>query len=488
MTLVLRSVRLVGGGDLPMDVVVEGDRIAGIVPAGQAPTDDAEAIDLAGRWVMPGLADNHAHFTTWAHHLARLDVSGTREPEEAAERVREALSASPPSEATFVGRGFQDALWSREATGTMLDDAAGDAGHAGRPVVLYAHDLHTVWINAAAAERFGAPHAGLVREAPAFAIEKAADLEASARDDEVVAAALAAAAARGVTRVSDMHMADNPLVWQGRFARGMDSVRIVANVYLEHLGVAAGRGQRTGDVVPGTAGMVTVGSLKLISDGALNSGTALCHDADLNGSHGHAEYTEEELHRILRDADAAGFTIALHAIGDLAVARALDAFEATGARGTIEHAQLVADEDLARFAELGVIAAVHPEHLLDDRDVTDRLWAGRTRRAFPYRALQEAGATLTFGSDAPVAPLDPWLAIAAAVFRTRDGREPWEIDNALDVRTALEASWVAPELEVGGAADLVVTDVDPFVADVETMRAMPVALTVCAGRVTYQAS
>ncbi|WNM23724.1 amidohydrolase [Demequina capsici] len=489
MTLVLRSVRLVGGQDGPVDVVLEDGRIARVVPAGaDIAGASAEVLDLDGRWAMPGLADNHAHFTTWAHHLARADVSGTPEPEAAVERVRQGLAAQAPGETlTFVGRGFQDALWTREATARMLDDVAKETGHTDRPIVLYAHDLHTVWLSSAAAARFGAPRAGLVREAAAFAVEKLVDAEAAGSDDAVVAGALQAAAARGVTRVSDMQMADNPLVWASRVPRGLDSVRVIANVYLEHLGIAAARGQRTGDAVPGTDGLVTVGSLKLISDGALNSGTALCHDADRDGGHGHAEYTESELRAILSDAHANGFTIALHAIGDLAVTRALDAFEATGAGGTIEHAQMVADADLPRFAALGIGAAVHPEHLLDDRDVTDRLWAGRTRRAFAYRALAEAGARLTFGSDAPVAPLDPWLAIAAAVFRTRDDREPWEPSNAVDVQTALAASWTAPGLAEGGAADLVVMDADPLAAGMVAMRQMPVALTVCAGRVTHQA-
>jgi predicted amidohydrolase YtcJ len=182
----------------------------------------------------------------------------------------------------------------------------------------------------------------------------------------------------------------------------------------------------------------------------------------------------------------------IHAIGDRATSLALDTFEAlripAGApdRGSIQHAQLVRDADLPRFAALGVRASVQPEHAMDDRDVADHFWAGRTGRAFPFRALLDAGAELEFGSDAPVAPLDPWVAIAAAVTRSRDGREPWQPGQGVPVAAALRASQGGvSRLEVGGRADLVVTDEDPLTADGEALRAMPVWATMLAGDWTF---
>src|SRR6187200_51947 len=141
----------------------------------------------------------------------------------------------------------------------------------------------------------------------------------------------------------------------------------------------------------------------------------------------------------MRRAHEGGLTPAVHAIGDQANARVLDAFEAVGCRGSVEHAQLLRHDDVARFARLGVIASVQPEHAMDDRDVADRYWAGRTDRAFMLAELQAAGVELALGSDAPVAPLEPWVAIAAAVGRARDGREPWHPEQAIDVRAALAA-------------------------------------------------
>ena len=136
------------------------------------------------------------------------------------------------------------------------------------------------------------------------------------------------------------------------------------------------------------------------------------------------------------------------------------------------------------------LASVQPEHALDDRDVADRYWAGRTGRAFPFRSLLDAGAVLNFGSDAPVAPLDPWLAIGAAVHRTRDERPSWHPEQEITIAEALAAS-MSPvrrgsDLRVGDPADLIVLDGDPFTAEPGALRTMPVAATMLAGDWTHR--
>lgn len=165
---------------------------------------------------------------------------------------------------------------------------------------------------------------------------------------------------------------------------------------------------------------------------------------------------------MLRRATAAGLDVAVHAIGDRANGLVLDAFAATDATGRIEHAQLLSDHDVARFAALGVAASVQPEHAVDDRDVADRHWAGRTHRAFAYRSLLDAGAELVLGSDAPVAPLDPWITLAAAVHRSEDGRPRWHPEQEIPVAVALAAS-AGPDgpVAVGRRADLTITGLDP---------------------------
>ncbi|MBN9199785.1 MAG: amidohydrolase family protein, partial [Microbacterium chocolatum] len=191
-------------------------------------------------------------------------------------------------------------------------------------------------------------------------------------------------------------------------------------------------------------------------------------------------------------AAGAGLACAIHAIGDVANSHALDAFAATGAWGTIEHAQLVAHADIPRFARLGVGASVQPEHALDDRDLTDRLWASQTAQPYPLRALSDAGANLLFGSDAPVSALDPWAAIAAAVHRTRDGRDAWQGHERIDPLTALAASThggsQSPQrIEPGAPADLALCDTDPVAADDAALRATGVSATLLRGRLTHVA-
>ena len=132
--------------------------------------------------------------------------------------------------------------------------------------------------------------------------------------------------------------------------------------------------------------------------------------------------------------------MAIHAIGDAALELAMDAFEATGARGSIEHAQLITTRELRRMARLGISASVQPAHLLDDRDTTIQIWPDRADRCFAFRSMLDQGVELRLGSDAPVAPLDPWLAMAAAVHRSADEREPWHPEQALTASEALAAS------------------------------------------------
>ncbi|HEX2903036.1 MAG TPA: amidohydrolase family protein, partial [Jatrophihabitans sp.] len=253
------------------------------------------------------------------------------------------------------------------------------------------------------------------------------------------------------------------------------------------------RGLASGQHLAGTGGLLQVGPMKVITDGSLNTRTAYCRDpypGVRDDPYGLLLVPPEQLRSLLRRAAAAGFDCAVHAIGDEANTLALQAFAASGAHGRIEHAQLLATADLPRFAELGVIASVQPAHALDDRAVAERLWAGRTGRAYLARSLLDAGAVLAFGSDAPVAPLDPWLAMAAAV--GRGGSEPWHPEQAVSVAEALAASVAHPSrdpvrIEPGMPADLLLCEADPLRCELDVLQRMPVYATLVAGRFSYRA-
>ena len=500
--LVISRVRLWGADSTQnttslVDLSIDDGKVVAIAPSGCLPSDlrrPEEVIDLDGRWLMPGLVDKHVHFTLWSQHRNRVNVAGLGSAAAVVEAVRLALvdlkNSHRGASVPLVAMGYQDALWPDAPTAEALDWAAARVGQLHRPIVLISHDLHSVWISTAAATRYGT-RAGLLREGEAFDLENALKAEEATdtrAGEALVTHAAAEASARGVTGIMDLEMADNPTVWASRVRAGLRSLRVEAGVYPQHLDEVLARGERTGKRLPGTEGLVSVGPLKVFADGALNTRTAWCFEEyPHTRSFGYSAQARGDLQKILADARDVGFEVALHAIGDRAVASALDAFEHTGAKGSIEHAQLIRTEDIPRFAALGIAAGIHPEHALDDREVSDALWVGRTDRAFPYRALADAGAALCLGSDAPVAPLDPWFGISAAVHRTRDAQPAWEPNNALTIDQALRASWAVPSVSVGMLADLVAVDADPAALTAADLRAMPVALTVTAGHVTHRA-
>lgn len=477
------------GGHAPIDVTIGDGVITGIHPAGTIAPGDG-VVDLEGRWLLPGLWDEHVHLTQWAQHRRRVDLSTASSAREAADRVADAAAVAAPGE-TIVGAGFRDGLWPDAPTAALLDAAAPE-----HPVVLVSADVHCAWLNSSALSRYGADVApadleaarasGLLREEAAFAVTRQLDGAPDEVLDAWVAEAAREAASRGVVGVVDLEMRWNLDDWRRRVAGGFDALRVEFGVYPQHLDRAIEQGLRSGAVVSDT---VSVGPLKVITDGSLNTRTAYCCDPypdETEHPYGLLTVPPCELHPLLARASDAGFELAVHAIGDGANKVALDVFHKLGRGGRIEHAQLLHDSDLARFAALGVTASVQPEHAMDDRDVAERYWPGRTRRAFALRSLLDAGARIVLGSDAPVAPLDPWVAIAAATSRSRDGREPFHGEQAITPAEALAAS-TRTLVAVGERADLVAVESDPLTASGDALRAMPVALTLLGGRVTHAA-
>ena len=311
---------------------------------GLDPARGEEVVDLAGRWVVPGLWDAHAHVGQWATVRRRLDVSGAGSPDEAAALVVERLRAEPPpAGGLLVGYGYRDVLWAQTPTAAVLDDAAARAGRPDVGVVLVCGDLHSGWFSTVAAGVVGVP-SGVLREAPWFASVGRLDPDEQTLDAWVDEAARAAAA-RGLVGVMDVDLADNLSSWQRRIAAGQRALRVSAGVWREHLDGVLARELATGDLIPGTDGLLAQGPLKVISDGSLNTRTAYCHDPypgpDGAPTTGVLNVPVAELEPLMAAAARHGVHAAIHAIGDAANAAVLDVFERTGARGSIEHAQLL---------------------------------------------------------------------------------------------------------------------------------------------------
>jgi len=497
-----------------VDLRIRGGSVTD-VGVGLAAGPDEVVLDGEGRWAMPGLWDKHVHLTQWALQAGRIDTSGTGSAEEVLALVRARVAAETGVDGrgaggdrtaypVVQGYGHRTATWPREPTVAELD-----AVSAGRPVVLVSGDAHHGWLNSPALQLFGlAPRAGVVAEDEWFPIfARLGELAGSpAVTEAAVRAAVGAAHARGIVGIVDLEWGDAPAQWQDRYAGGLRTLRVRAGVYADGLDAALAAGRRSGaPLVPGCS-LLEMGPLKVISDGSLNTRTAFCHepyaDAGADGSavpgaadggRGAPNLSPADLVELMRRATAGGLQVAIHAIGDAALDSALDAFAAAGAAGSIEHAQLISPTAPARMAALGLTASIQPAHLWDDLAAIARCWPDRDERCYAFRALLAAGVPLALGSDAPVSPLDPWLAIAAAVHRSPDERPPRHAEQSLTVRETLAASVDGQgTLRTGSRADLVLVEADPLAGEglaggdrTAYLRRMPCAVTIVAGEVVH---
>ncbi|MEJ1155624.1 amidohydrolase [Microbacterium marmarense] len=470
-----------------VDVHIAHGFIVDIAPAG-AIARRGGVLDAQGAWLIPGLWDHHVHVMQWALESTRQPLGHATSAAQAAE----IMSTAPiRDDGRRVGSGFRDAFWPDEPSLETLDAVTGMV-----PTYLINADVHSVWLNWAAWRRegFEPDESGMLREEPAFEISRRLNAVPADVSDPLVSRMAAEAASKGIVGLVDLDMAWNEEAWARRMARGFDTLRVEFGIYPHDLDRAISEGLQTGDDARGSnSHLARVGPMKVITDGSLGTRTAACSHAYPDDEHNHGLLTidPETLVDLMTRATVSGLACAIHAIGDVANSHALDAFATTGAWGTIEHAQLVSHADIPRFARLGIGASVQPEHAIDDRDLADTIWQTQTAQPYPLRALADGGVNLLFGSDAPVSPLDPWAGIAAAVFRTRDGRPAWQDHQRVDVRTALGASThggsaSVARIEPGAVADLVLCAHDPSTADETGLRSMKVLATMLEGRLTHR--
>lgn len=468
--MLIRNARRLGDG-ARVDLRLEGSAITQIAERLEPTPADDEVLDAAGALAIPGLWDQHIHAGQLAQASARLDTSAARSVEQTLAIVRielarraagsahspvvAALSAHPaslPQQPALIGFGHHVDV-GPEPTVAALDEVVGDL-----PTVLIGADAHSAWMSTAALRAFGMPdRVGIVAEEDWFALaphlERLPGIAAIA--EQGLSHWQEAAITRGTVGVVDMEWG---CAWR-RWTPERTRLRVRPAVYPTDLPQAPGP---TGTVLD-EAGLVTMGPLKIILDGALGSRTAYCQDA-YHGAHGDGasgllNVTGDLLEDLLSAASRQGLAPAIHAIGDAAASLAITALERHGLPGRIEHAQMLTDADLERLAAAGLTASMQPLHLADDRDVTEEVWGDRSHEAFRLRDLLDAGAGLVLGSDAPVAPLDPFAAMAMAVHRSGDDRPAWHPGQQIQPREALAASTDGiRDLTVGGRADVVLVD------------------------------
>lgn len=504
-------------------VAIRGERIVSATTRANAErklAKDVEVLDLKDHLVMPGFFDSHCHLMAGGIELAELDLRGCRDTGELAERVR-AYAESLPAGAWVRGRGFDQSLFPNGEwpTRDLLDPVSGE-----RPAYLRRVDGHSVLVNTRALQLAGIdaetpdPSNGVIDrdargEPTGILKEGAVDLVAGLLPPRTFAEKLAGArlalreaAVAGITTCVD-HGGD-PEVYLELLRRGELTARIELWFDLtDDLGPAL----EWRDKLAPHRDWIRLGTLKGYVDGTFGSRTAALHApfADDPSTSGVLLTDPKALTARVIAADRAGFSVALHAIGDRAVAIALDAFAAaakengtTGLRHRVEHVQVLAEGDADRFAELGVIASVQPCHLLTDRRFAEqRLGAERIGRSYPYQTLLDAGATLAFGSDFPVEPLDPRRNLYAAVARGDEADPAAPAFVPAEAIPLEEALWAATGagafashretaqgmLRAGMLADLVVFERSFSGADPRAMLANRVLLTIVGGRIVYRA-
>ena len=499
------------------------DAVLGQYPQA-ARTEAAEAV------VVAGLIDAHAHLMYLGATLMQADLSGARSKQEVVARLR-GFGKDLPSGAWLRGHGWDQNLWPDKQFPTVADL---DAAFPDRPVWLDRVDGHAGWANSAALQRLAQqpghrdlagdwqpPGGRIVRDADDHAtgvfvdaamvlVTAAIPPPGEAERERMLAMALQRAVANGLTGVHDMGVSREDLALMRRFAdTGKLPLRIDA--------YADGDGEALADLCAGgvyahVGGRLQMRGVKLFMDGALGSrGAALLAGySDDPHNLGLLVTSPADFEKAVRKAEGCGVQVATHAIGDRGNRIALDTYAKVLAghsgrdhRWRIEHAQVVALEDIARFKPLGVIASMQPTHATSDMGwAQQRVGSERLRGAYAWRRFLDSGARLALGSDFPVEQVDPRLGLQAAVSRQdRQGQPPggWLPDQRLSATEALrgftsDAAWAGHDeqqvgrLMPGLRADFVLLDRDPLTVPADQLDDLKVLSTWVDGQAVYLAA
>ena len=509
-------------------VVVEGDRIVyagSLTEARRHAGEGARWIDLDGKTMIPGLVDAHAHLKGIGKYLAQLKLKNASGPAEVRAIVMKATTDTPPDR-WIQGRGWDQNDWDVKEFPTW-QDLGGTESH---PVYLRRVGGHAGWVNKKALELCGItrdtpdPEGGkIIRdeqgEPTGIFIDNAKDLitnhipdPSPDETDDWMGAAIRHCNERGLTGMHDAGIQEEDLACFERLdGRGELTFRVYCMLStddkdLEFTEQQLKKGPR------GTAGdKVVVRAVKLYADGALGSrGAALLAPySDDPQNTGLLVETPEELERLARLAAESGFQVCTHAIGDRGNRVILDVYERVlGSDGSdrrfrIEHAQVVALEDIARFKELGVIPSMQPTHCTSDMYwAEDRVGPERIKGAYAWRRYLDDGNPLPLGSDAPVESVDPLWGIYAAVTRQDHDNWPdggWYADQRMTVLEALRgftidaayASFSEDELgtiEAGKLADFTILDRDILHITPCELLDTRVTHTVVGGEIVFSSS
>lgn len=507
-------------------IAVQGNTIVAI-----GTTEELEAwmspqtriYDYEDKLIMAGFHDFHLHILLGSVSLDSVNLKEARSEEDAVMRVK-AYADERPHDPWILGTNWDAGHWdNKNLPGKKsLDDVLPD-----RPVLLLHNEGHFAWVNSKALEmvnisegfdnlQFGGlakdengDYTGMIYEHAIGLFSKSAYHLTKEKKERVLRHFFRYAASLGITAMDDLYPTEayealeDFEVLKEFEDRGELSARIhlypVLNSDLE-------RAKRLKEHYQSS--MLRVAGLKQFTDGVVTAFTAALvepYTNKLNFS-GDTAFPADTIKKWVVDADREGFAIRFHACGDRGVRIALDAYEEAqkvngvrDSRHAIEHIEVIHPNDIPRFAELGVIASMQPEHMyLANRETyTAFIGEERAKYAWPLKSLQDTGAVLSVNSDFPVAGLNPMLEIYRAVTRVdSSNRDQWNPNEAISLASVLKAYTIAPAygtfreyelgtLEPGKLADIIVLDRNLFAVPSEEILETKVELTMMDGKIMY---
>lgn len=507
---------------------------------------DTRVVDAGGGTVMPGFVEGHMHLFAGAAELSHLQLFGTRGFDELKARTEAYLRQNPGDDliigeqADYVIIGEHEPL-SRHHLDRIVKD---------RPILVFSPDHHTAWANTLALEMAGILKGrtlgpgneivmgadglaqGELREGeaidPVRALSKKGmrdrlglatggepdpyPTEAEFETDlETMRVGLRHAAAHGITFVQNMDGNIYTLeLLEELQRRGELTARVRVPFHFKNFMDIAMLEKASQMAARWQGDMLSSGFVKLFIDGVADSATAVMVEdyASRPGWKGDPLFAPERFAAIATEADRRGLQIAVHAIGDGAVRIVLDGYAAAqkangrrDSRHRVEHVEVIHPDDIPRFAALGVIASMQPPHAPGNHGLPlepylSNIGEARWQWAFAWKALREAGARLVFGTDWPVSDIDPLWSLQSAMTRGRwndqlpDNRQ--SLHQAVHSYTAdgAYAGFMEGEtgmLKEGMLADMCVLPVDLAKTDPATYNGIKPRMTVCDGRVVFEA-
>ena len=481
---------------------------------------NTRVVDLLGKLVLPGFNDAHVHFSEGGFALLGIDLRDAKDEMEFARRIGDYARTLKKGE--WITRGNWDhENWPsrkhprKDLLAAMTRDY---------PVLVSRFDGHIALANDLALKLAGIDRktlnpsggeiekdagtgepTGILKDEAIRLVERVIPSPSAERLEHAVLSALTHARELGVTSIQDNSSREDLSIYQRLADQGELTVRVNAMrpvaLYedFERIGIRPPFGDR----------LLRLGTVKLFVDGSMGAGTALFYGPyqDDPLTRGISIYPEEDLGRLVQAVDRAGLQIAAHAIGDRANAWILNAFEKArrengvrDARHRIEHAQVVRQQDVGRFRELGAIASIQPSHCIDDMKWAEKRIGSRVSDAYRFQSFVHEGVHMAFGTDWPVEPLNPMLGLYAAVTREFPGGGPrggWHPEEKISLEKAIELYTagsayaefqedVKGTIAVGKLADLVVLDRDLFQIPQKEILQARVALTILGGKIVYQ--